>query len=314
MTPLHVAVAVVQDDDGRVLLSRRAPASHQGGLWEFPGGKLEPGETLMRALRREIEEELGLIVHRHSPLIQVRHDYPDRSVLLDVHRIDAYSGTAEGREGQPLAWVRPAEMADYPMPAADRPIVSALRLPDRIMITGGDPADTASFMLNLERALDAGITLVQLRTPGLDERRYRDLAAQVLSRCRERGVQLLFNAAPAVAQELGADGVHLNRHRLMALHQRPLGPDRWICASCHNLQELRRAEAIADFALISPVLPTESHPEAAPIGWPGFGRLAAAARIPVYSLGGMLPGMVAEARHHGGQGVAAIRGFWPMEP
>ena len=135
---MHVAVAVIQDSSGRILLSRRADHAHQGGLWEFPGGKLDPGETLAQALKREIREELGIEVQSHSPLIRINHRYPDRSVLLDVHRVTAYSGVPEGREGQPLVWVAPESMRDYPMPAADRPIVTALRLPDSYLITGQD--------------------------------------------------------------------------------------------------------------------------------------------------------------------------------
>ncbi|MCB1758868.1 MAG: Nudix family hydrolase [Gammaproteobacteria bacterium] len=311
MDSLQVAVAVIQDREGRVLLSRRAPSSHQGGLWEFPGGKLDPGETLAQALRREIREELGISVEHHSPLIRIRHDYPDRSVLLDVQRIDAYSGEPEGLEGQPLVWVKPTDMGDYPMPAADRPIVSALRLPDRLLITGNDPLDTSGFTRRMQVALAAGVNLVQLRAPGLGERRYRRLAALLLPYCRQHGARLLLNASAEVVDDLGADGVHLNRHRLMALRQRPLGPERWVSAACHNLEELRRAEAVADFALISPVLPTVSHPGRMPLGWQGFARLADAARIPVYALGGMRPEMVGEARRHGGQGIAAIGALWP---
>ena len=102
MSTVHVAVAVIQDALGRVLLSRRPEQVHQGGLWEFPGGKLEQGESLSHALRREILEELGLQVMDHQPLIAITHHYPDRSVLLDVHRVTEYLGEPHGLEDQPL--------------------------------------------------------------------------------------------------------------------------------------------------------------------------------------------------------------------
>ena len=113
MDILHVAVAVIADDQSRILLARRHHNVHQGGLWEFPGGKLEPRETLADALRRECREELGIEVRAHRPLISIRHDYPDRRVLLDVHRVTEYQGEPRGLEGQPLAWVASSDLGDY---------------------------------------------------------------------------------------------------------------------------------------------------------------------------------------------------------
>ena len=102
MNHIHVAAAAIHDQNGHVLLSRRAPDSHQGGLWEFPGGKLEPGESVASALRRELQEELDIQVSEHHPLIRVRHDYADRRVLLDVHKVTAWQGQPRGVENQPL--------------------------------------------------------------------------------------------------------------------------------------------------------------------------------------------------------------------
>jgi 8-oxo-dGTP diphosphatase len=124
--PIHVAVGVILDGSRRVLLTRRAVDSHQGGLWEFPGGKVEPGETLPVALARELHEELGIRVRRSSPLLEVRHDYGDRQVLLDVHVVWEFEGQALGREGQPLVWVTGNELARYSFPAANAPIVEAV--------------------------------------------------------------------------------------------------------------------------------------------------------------------------------------------
>ncbi|MFV0278909.1 MAG: 8-oxo-dGTP diphosphatase MutT [Parahaliea sp.] len=127
MTIVHVAVGVILDADGNILLTQRAEDAHQGGLWEFPGGKVEPGESVQQALARELHEELGIVPTASEPLIEVRHDYGDKSVLLDVHRVPVFSGVPHGLEGQPLAWVSMAELADYPLPAANRVIVEALR-------------------------------------------------------------------------------------------------------------------------------------------------------------------------------------------
>ena len=124
--PLHVAVGVVLDKLNRVLITRRASDSHQGGLWEFPGGKVEAGETLSLALARELREELGISIGRTSPLLEVRHDYGDKLVLLDVHVVWDFSGEARGLEAQPLSWVAPAALAQYRFPAANVPIIGAI--------------------------------------------------------------------------------------------------------------------------------------------------------------------------------------------
>jgi 8-oxo-dGTP diphosphatase len=312
LNEVHVAVAVIQDQLGRVLLSRRHDHLHQGGLWEFPGGKLEPGESLEQALRREIREELGLELLGHRPLITVAHTYPDRRVVLDVHLVTDYRGEARGLEEQPLEWVPPLELARYPMPAADKPIVSALTLPDRYLITGADPTEPEQFLIRLARALERGIKLVQLRAPALVEESLVALAETALQICRERGARLLLNGAPELAQALDVDGIHLNSRRLMALSGRPLGRGKLLACSCHSNEELvRAAELELDFAILSPVLPTSSHPQARPLGWERFSELAAGAPLPVYALGGMREQMIPEAWDNGAQGIAGISGLWP---
>ena len=127
MDRLHVAVGVITDDRGRVLISRRAEDSHQGGLWEFPGGKVEPGESLADALARELREELDIEVRRSEPLIEIRHDYSDKAVLLDVHVVRDFGGNPSGLENQPLAWVSSENLHDYQFPAANKPIISAVQ-------------------------------------------------------------------------------------------------------------------------------------------------------------------------------------------
>ena len=314
MEPVHVAAAVLFDTQGRVLLTRRHDHLHQGGLWEFPGGKLEPGETVAQALSREIREELGLELLGHRPLIAVRHRYPDRAVYLDVHLITEYRGEPAGLEGQPLTWVTPDALDGYPMPEADRPVISALNLPDRCLITGPDPRHPARFLQRLNRALAHGIRLVQLRAPELSVTELRSLALQVRELCSAQGARLLINGPPELAREVDADGVHLNSRRLLELSERPLAANRLVAASCHSVEELAQASLLGlDFALLSPVLSTASHPEAPPLGWDRFAELAAAATLPVYALGGMKEEHLVTAWEHGAQGIAAIGGFW-FEP
>jgi len=168
VTPIHVVAAVLEDTAGRILLAQRPEASHQGGLWEFPGGKVEPGESVAEALRRELREEIAVEVLAHRPLIRVRHAYADRTVVLDVHRVTSHAGDATGLEGQPLVWVAADDLHHYPMPAADRPIVTAICLPDTYVITPPDPRDLDHFAASLKAVLRRGTRLVQLRLPTLD--------------------------------------------------------------------------------------------------------------------------------------------------
>ncbi len=127
MALVHVAVGVILNQDRQILIARRAVDSHQGGLWEFPGGKVEPGETLAQALSRELREELGIDVGKHSPLLQVRHDYGDKEVLLDVCTVWEFAGEAAGMEGQALQWVKAEALANFAFPAANAPIVAAVQ-------------------------------------------------------------------------------------------------------------------------------------------------------------------------------------------
>lgn len=309
---IHVAVAVIQDDQGRILLSQRKAGTHQGGLWEFPGGKLEPGETLSEALKREILEELGIGVLTHQPLIRVTHRYSDHTVLLDVHRVTRFEGDPRGMEGQPLAWVTLEQIGEYPLPAADRPIVTALSLPASYLITGDGAEQPSPFLARLSVALEQGQRLIQLRAPGLTEQAFRQLSASALTLCNAFNARLLLNSTPGMVVDTGAAGVHLNSRRLMAQQERPLSKVQLVAASCHSLEELQHAELIGvDFAVLSPVLKTASHPEATAMGWAVFSRLVDEVSIPVYALGGMKREMIGQAQAAGGQGIAAISGLWP---
>ncbi len=127
MGSVHVAVGVILDDLGRVLISRRAENAHQGGWWEFPGGKVESGESLPVALARELREELDIEIGASEPLLEIHHDYGDKAVLLDVHVVRSFTGRPRGLENQPLAWVDPDRLCDYPFPAANVPIIEALQ-------------------------------------------------------------------------------------------------------------------------------------------------------------------------------------------
>lgn len=295
-----------------MLLSRRPDHVHQGGLWEFPGGKVEAGEEVMAALNRELAEELGLQCLAARPLITVHHHYADKQVWLDVWCVERWTGQPTGREGQPLRWVAPDALPDVEMPAADVPIINAIRLPSRYLVTPEPTGDDAAFLDELAASLNSGARLVQLRAKALPATRYASLARKVIVATRNHGGQLLLNAEPSLALALGADGVHLSGERLHRCQQRPLPRHMWVGVSCHNRNDLEQAVRIhADFAVLGPVQETRSHAGAVTLGWQGFATLVRSAGLPVYAIGGMRP--PADEQHAwqaGGQGIAAISGLW----
>ncbi|MCQ4314205.1 Nudix family hydrolase [Pseudomonas stutzeri] len=312
MNRIHVAAAVIRSADGLVLIAKRALDKHQGGLWEFPGGKVEAGETIETALARELHEELGITVTKARPLIQVRHDYPDKQVLLDVWDVLAFSGEPHGAEGQPLAWVEPADLPGYNFPAANRPIVAAARLPDRYLITP-DGLSPQQLLNGLALALDTGVRLIQLRAPSLSLRDYRALATDVMELCVGRA-QLMLKGPLEWVGEFPTAGWHLTAEQLRqhAGRGRPVPVGQWFAASCHDAAELDMASTIGvDFITLSPVLRTTTHPEVPPLGWPRAAELLLGFNQPAYLLGGLGPSELEKALHAGGQGVAAIRAFWP---
>jgi 8-oxo-dGTP diphosphatase len=306
-----VAVGIVEDARHRVLVTRRPEHKHQGGKWEFPGGKANSGEDIYPALARELHEELGITLHRAQPFVRVRHAYPDKQVLLDVWRVTDYSGIPHGREGQPLRWVTRAELAQLDLPDADRPILRALELPPLYLISDAGRDDCDSFLTRLEHALQAGVRLVQLRKPAMPADQYRTLAQRVVVLAHRFGARVLLNAGPSLVAECGADGVHLNSARLMQAGQRPLPLPLLVAVSCHNASEIEQANRLgADFVVLSPVRATASHPGAVPLGWEEFSRLRQLSDVPVYALGGMLPADLAIACRAGAHGLAMIRGIW----
>ncbi|GAB3783151.1 Nudix family hydrolase [Dyella agri] len=311
--PLHVLAGALRDREGRVLLAERPAGKHLAGLWEFPGGKREPGEAPLAALARELDEELGVALVDAEPLIRVPWHYHERELLLDAWCVTQWRGEPRPLEGQGLQWCLPMQADPATLAPADRAILQALRLPPHYLVTPADvlPAERELWLEQIGRAIEAGERLLQLRLPRWPREEVREFAAALLPSARRHGAQLLLNADIEGAQALGV-GVHLTGAQLAALAERPLPLLQVVGASCHDAVQLAQALRVgADFASLSPVAVTASHPQAAPLGWGSFQALAEAAAMPVYALGGMTPAQLAQARAAGAQGVAGIRGFWP---
>lgn len=314
MRQIHVVAGVLRDARGRILLARRTEGRDLAGLWEFPGGKVEPGEPPEAALVRELREELGIEARCGETVIRVPQQYPDKRLLLDV-REATFSGVPKGLDGQALAWAPPHTLAGYPMPPADRPVVAALLRPDRYLVTPNPGEDGSAWLASLSRGLERGVRQVQLRAPGTDAWRWAQLAAQAVALCRDAGADVLVNGDAALARQLGA-GLHLRAAQLhdggfdaMAAGLKSAGHR--VGASCHDAGDLARAQALGcNFAVLGPVLATPTHPGAAGIGWEAFAALRERVSLPIYAIGGLGVDDIGIARAHGAQGIAAIRALW----
>jgi 8-oxo-dGTP diphosphatase len=317
---VEVAAAVLQKPDGTFLLAQRPPDKIWAGYWEFPGGKIESGETPYHALVRELREELGITVLTAYPWLTRVFAYPHATVRLNFFRVTAWSGELHPHEGQQFSW-QPALSLTLshewergqgmvsPVLPANGPIMRALSLPTLYAISNVAELGETEFMKRLEGALQKGLRLVQLREKDYLRDALRALALKMLPLLRQHDARLIINADIELAKEIGADGVQLTGAQLAGLSERP--EVEWCAASCHNAEELRRAEALGcDFVLLSPVLPTQSHPGAPHLGWENFAAIAAGLSIPVYALGGLTQADMQTAWQHGAHGISLLRQAW----
>jgi len=316
MTKLvQVAVAILIQPNGEYLLASRPNGKGWAGWWEFPGGKIESGETPEHALIRESQEELGITPTQIQPWIKRRYDYPAthdaeaKTVLLHFFFVHAWQGDLTAREGQQFAWQHPRKLNVSPVLPANAPIMQALSLPPVYAISNVQEMGEPDFLQALKQQLDQGLQLLQIREPQLDSEALAQLSEQVLTLCAPYDCRCLLNSSQEQALQLGYQGVHLNSQRLLALTQKP--DQLLVGASCHDIEQLQQAQTLQlDFALLSPVLPSPSHPEATGLGWEKFGEMLNGLEIPVYGLGGMQPAHLAQAQSGGARGIAMQRAVW----
>lgn len=342
MSRIQVAVGVIQQGD-YVLIGQRLVKDQYFGKWEFPGGKINSDESPLAALKRELSEELGIEVQSTRPLIYLEHDYPDRHVSLHVFWVDRFSGEQrfsehffseqrfseqrfseklEGAEGQALKWVKPLDCKKMDFLQANDAIINAVSLPKQIWITDIQRFGLEQTVSVIEKAVSQNAAqnlthndscpnktfAIQLRENDASESQLASYLRKLRKVCDD---QLIFlNGSPELAEHLGFDGVQLNSHRAKEYENRQQLPDFWVAVSCHDAQQLQHAEHIADFALLSPIQPTKSHPDQKGIGWQQFESLVKTVKLPCYGLGGMKKTDIGVACVHGGQGIAAISSVW----
>ena len=304
---VRAAVGILEDSRGNVLLQLRGDRQACAGQWEFPGGKIKTGETPAQALARELLEELGVEAARIVPWIRRTHQYPHCTCTVDFMRVLFWNGDPSGQEGQRVCWVQVRREIPPDLLEANLDVWKWLRLPRLCAISSIESIGMEAHLQRWKEMQKDGLRMIQVRDKGLDGK-VRRLVLEKTVVGRKPESLVLYNGDERTARSLGASGIHLDSRSLARVGKRP--DFEWVGASCHDGRELARAHDLGlDYALLSPVKPTDSHPEAAPLGWARFARLAENAGIPVYALGGVEPEDLSEALSHGAHGIAGIRAF-----
>jgi 8-oxo-dGTP diphosphatase len=306
---VQVAVGVLMRADGAVLLADRPPGKPYSGYWEFPGGKIEAGETVEVALARELHEELGIDIGQSVPWIVFEHDYPHAYVRLHFRRVFEWRGTPHPREGQRVGYFFPAAIPPAPLLPAAAPAMRWLTLPSIYAVSNIAAMGFAKFMSALAGALERGLRLLVVREPGMSEAELEDLAPKVISLARGGGARILVSSRHGQAMREMFDGVHLTARDLVCAERRPDAS--LVAASVHDDRQLAHAGRLGcDFAVLGPVQPTPSHAHAVTLGWRGFAQIARDTQIPVYAIGGLRAADLEEGRRAGAHGVALLRAAW----
>ncbi|MCY7387474.1 MAG: Nudix family hydrolase [Burkholderiales bacterium] len=303
-----VAVAVFIKPDGSFLLSSRPEGKPYSGYWEFPGGKIEAGESVLQAMKRELMEELNVTITSAMPWFTFRMVYTHATVRLHCWRVREWQGEMRGLEGQQFQWQRLAAITVAPTLPGCVPILRALALPAIYAITNASEIGIAAYMQQLEKALANGLKLIQIREKGLSHDDQVKFAKMVVDLAHAFGAKALLNGDIEMARQIGADGVHLTSRQLSQCTRRP--DVEIVAASTHSREELERAaELKLDFVVLGAVKPTRTHPGQAGIGWEKFSAMVEATPLPVYALGGLVTGDLNTAMLHGAHGVALQRGL-----
>lgn len=307
---VDVAAAVIMRPDGSFLLTCRPEGKPYSGYWEFPGGKVEKNETPLRALDRELQEELGIQVKQAYPWVTRVFSYSHATVRLHFFKVTAWQGEPWAREHQALSWQFPHAVSVEPMLPANAPILRALLLPPVYAITHASELGAEASLMQIEQALQQGLRLIQIREKSMEKDALRTFSKQVISLARTFNAYVLITGDMCFSREIGADGVHLTSSQLMALSSRPDPESGWCGASCHNSEELFMAEKLGlDFVILGPVMPTLSHPGLPVLGWRKFSTLIQNYSLPVYALGGLCREDLQTATELGAHGIAMMRGI-----
>ncbi|OTG72339.1 dGTP triphosphohydrolase [Acinetobacter sp. ANC 4169] len=292
---IHVAIAILLHQN-KVLVGWREAKQHQGNKHEFPGGKVEQGETPLAACRREIYEEVGIGLHDWHAFDVIEHEYDD--VIVNLHLFHAIVPTALLNEiQQPWTWYSREELLDLNFPKANLSVIQRLYWPHQIKIS--DQLETLR-QLQQDQLLYWRVAGSQQQISALAELSVEHLAKLIVNVDIYQQLNTIQQAAIST--------IHLKQSQLMALKLGDLSIGKRYLAACHDLAAMQQAQQVGcDAILLSPVLPTATHPDAVALGWEQFNLWVSQVDIPVFALGGMQAGDLALAKEQGAYGIAGMR-------
>lgn len=293
---VDVAIAILIHR-GKILVGWREEQQHQGGKHEFPGGKVEQGETPEEACRREIYEEVGIGLKDWHQFDYIHHEYDD--IIVNLHLFHSYvPDELLNLIHQPWAWYTREQLLHLNFPKANKDIIKRLYWPHLIKISNTLSTVESSDALLYWRIEEFEPQYIEQLT-ALDEEQRSSLIVNV---------DIWQQLSPELRKQIKT--VHLKQSQLMNLHKGDLTVGVRYIAACHDAVSLKQAQQIGcDAVFISPVKPTTTHPEAVALGWERFRYLAQNSQIPVFALGGVHPDNLATAQQHGAYGLAGIRNF-----
>lgn len=308
----HVAVGVIYNTaKNKVLISKRPDHLHLGGYWEFPGGKVEKNEDVYSALKRELFEELGIVIDKATALIEINHDYLDKHVLLDVWQVTSWKEEPVSCENQEIRWVTIEDLENYNFPEANKHIIQAITLNPYYLISKESYSDYSVLTSTVEDCFSRGLRLFQLRLNMREDKIFNDTVNKLAELANSYKAKFLLNGTAEDIDKYPIDGIHLKADKLTNYKSRPVAENYILGASCHNIEELIKAKELnVNYAFISPVLTTSSHPDAAPLGWEKFSELSQCVNFPVFALGGMKPSDLELSKSYGAHGIAMISSIW----
>jgi 8-oxo-dGTP diphosphatase len=306
---IEVAAGVVRNSQGQILVGQRIVDDMYLGKWEFPGGKIEIGETVEEALRRELYEELGIEVGETEPLISLKHDYPDRKVQLNVLEVLSYRGRAHGREGQAIRWVDVSMLDKLDFLAANGPIMNAVRLPGIIYRTDISVLGSDGSIREAEGLAGRPEPSAMLVNPGTPGAVYsptvvRETLVGISNVLAGSPVSLYVVGDPKLVHDIDISGFHFDHDFPAATRTLNHPGNPLIGATCSSLEDIVLAtDAGSDYVFLDPTQICDSRPDRGELDWEAFSKIVEAAGVPVYAVGGLKLDDRAVARRMGGQGV-----------
>lgn len=308
---VKVVAGLIRRRDGKILICLRPDHLDQGGLWEFPGGKREKGEGRFDALRRELQEELGIDIKFALPLLRLIHKYPTKTVDLDIWEISQWHGSATGREGQQIEWVTSSDLNRYEFPAANKAIISAARLP-RVISMMPDVANIGTtFLSQLEGWLIAGIRCFIFVNQHLMSNVDKRILIQIGRLLGKFDAKIINDQRLEIAaSDSDSDARSLRKN--LTCH---LDCDNFLGHFCRTSADLDQAAHMgAELVLIGPVGSANSGIGNTAIGWSEAKQMVAKTVIPAFAFGGLQSQDVSRAITAGCQGIVLPASVWLSNP